>query len=57
MMLRNSQLAELVISTTHLMLAVEKALLETNQDSGRAMVFGSFASAQSEQQSEDISAA
>ncbi|KAK0511544.1 hypothetical protein JMJ35_006117 [Cladonia borealis] len=39
------ELQELLISTTHLMLAVEKSLHQREQDSGRAMVFGSFATA------------
>ncbi|KAL2040431.1 hypothetical protein N7G274_006874 [Stereocaulon virgatum] len=39
------ELRELLISTTHLMLAVEKSLQDTETDSGRAMVFGSFATA------------
>ena len=32
------------------MLAVERSLLETGQDSGKAMVFGSFAVAQNDAQ-------
>lgn len=42
--------AELVISTTHLMLAVERSLLDIGFDSGRAMIFGSFATTQNGQQ-------
>lgn len=37
------ELQELLISTTHLMLAVERPSLETSEESGKAMVFGSFA--------------
>lgn len=35
---------ELLISTTHLLLAVEKSLSESRSD-GKAMIFGSFAPA------------
>ncbi|KAI4280569.1 MAG: hypothetical protein L6R38_004365 [Xanthoria sp. 2 TBL-2021] len=38
------ELEELLISTTHLLLAVEKSLLESRSD-GKAMIFGSFATA------------
>ncbi|KAL8672220.1 MAG: hypothetical protein Q9168_003322 [Polycauliona sp. 1 TL-2023] len=38
------ELQELLISTTHLLLAVEKSLLESRGD-GKAMIFGSFAAA------------
>ncbi|KAL6717199.1 hypothetical protein ACLMJK_005114 [Lecanora helva] len=50
------ELDELLISTIHLMLAVERSLLETGQDSGRAMVFGSFAPTRNEQQAQDSTA-
>lgn len=37
------------------MLAVEQSLLDTGQDSGRAMIFASYtAVSQSEQQGEDV---
>ncbi|KAL8983246.1 MAG: hypothetical protein Q9205_002464 [Flavoplaca limonia] len=38
------ELEELLISTTHLLLAVEKSLLESRSDA-KAMIFGSFAAA------------
>ncbi|KAL8702479.1 MAG: hypothetical protein Q9201_004351 [Fulgogasparrea decipioides] len=38
------ELEELLISTTHLLLALEKSLLERRSD-GKAMIFGSFAAA------------
>ena len=44
---------ELLISTTHLMLAVEKSLHKSEQDSGRAVVFGSFATANPQQVSDN----
>ena len=36
---------ELVVRTTHLMLAVEKSLIEHESNSSKAMIFGSFATA------------
>lgn len=36
--------AELLVRTTHVLLAVEKSLLETSANSTKAMVFGSFVS-------------
>ncbi|KAL8919782.1 MAG: hypothetical protein Q9172_004811 [Xanthocarpia lactea] len=38
------ELEELLVSTTHLLLAVEKSLLESRSD-GKAMIFGSFTTA------------
>lgn len=35
---------ELLVRTTHILLAVEKSLLETSASSSKAMVFGSFVS-------------
>lgn len=35
---------ELLVRTTHLLLAVETSLLETSATSSKAMVFGSFVS-------------
>ncbi len=36
------------------MLAVERSLLETEQDSGRAMIFGSFATQSGQQGGDNI---
>lgn len=36
------ELEELLIRTTHVLLAVERSLVEADADSGKAMVFGSF---------------
>lgn len=37
------ELEELIVSTTHLMLAMEKQLLATGEGNGQAMIFGNFA--------------
>ena len=37
---------ELVVRTTHLMLAVETSMEETESRAGRALIFGNFATAQ-----------
>ena len=33
---------ELLVRTTHILLAIEKSMLETSSFSGKAVVFGSF---------------